>query len=143
VSDRLPSDHEAVTSYRVHVEQLGRTGRPRVPLPEGLDAAPGDVVRLSLEGDAHHAAIREDVSGEADIRGAYANARLARAGEEGDGENAFRAWVTDAGLSVGDVLLLDVVTPGYAYGLRRPGERVIYDAVDPPDGGLADIARDL
>jgi hypothetical protein len=48
-----------------------------------------------------------------------------------------------AGVSAGDPLLVDVATPGFAYGLCRPGERVVYRAADPPRSSLADIARDL
>jgi len=35
------------------------------------------------------------------------------------------------------------VTPGFQYGLRRPGERVVYTALDPPASSLSDIARDV
>lgn len=37
----------------------------------------------------------------------------------------------------------DAVTSGFMYGLRRPYEAVVYDAVDPPSSTLADIARDI
>jgi len=141
VSDRVPSDHGTVDSHRVRLATVGRTGRPRIPIPDGLDCAVGDVIRLSLEGDRGHAEVTSDLSGEPEIRGVYANARLARS--DGEGENALAAWVEEYGLLADDPFLIDVLTPGYAYGLRRPGERVVYRAVDPPDAGLADIARGL
>ncbi len=141
MTDRVPSDHDAVQSHRTTVAQVGRTGRPRIPLPDGVDAAVGDVLQVSLEGETYHAQVGEALDGDRDLRGAFPNARLARA--EGEGENALRAWLEEAGVAVGDPLLVDVVTPGYKYGLRRPGERVIYTATDPPASSLADIARDL
>jgi len=141
VTERVPSDHDAVPTHRTHVATVGPTRRPRVPLPDAVGADPGDVVRVSLEGDSCHARVEESLEGDRDLRGAFANARLART--EGEGENRLRAWLGAAGVSAGDPLLVDVVTPGFAYGLRRPGERVVYAAADPPRSSLADIARDL
>ena len=141
MSDRVPSDHDAVDSHRVRYDTVGHTSRPEVVLPEGVDLAVDDVVRLSLEGDAVHAAVAETLAGDLALRGAFDNARLART--DGEGEDRLHAWAADLGLETGDQLLLDVVTAGYAYGLRRPGQRVVYEAPDPPDSGLADIARDL
>jgi hypothetical protein len=141
VSDRIPSDPETVDSHRVRLATVGRTGRPRVPLPEDLDCAVDDVVSLSLEGDRGRAQVTTDLSGEPVIDGVYTNARLARAADEGD--NALISWVAGRTLSADDPLLIDVLAPGYAYGLRRPGERVVYQAVDPPAASLAEIAREL
>jgi hypothetical protein len=141
VTERVPSDHDAVPSHRTHVASVGPTRRPRVLLPAAVEAAPGDVVRVSLEGDASHARVQESLEGDRDLRGAFANARLART--EGEGENRLRAWLDAVGVSPGEPLLVDVLTPGFEYGLRRPGERVVYAAADPPQSSLADIARDL
>jgi hypothetical protein len=141
VTDRIPSDHDAVTSHRTHLETVGRTDRPRVPLPDGVDATVGDVVRLSLEGEAYHAQVHDSLYDEPDVRGAFANPRLART--EGEGEDHLRAWADTVGLGGDDPLVFDVVTPGFKYGLRRPGERVVYAATDSPSSSLADIARDL
>jgi hypothetical protein len=141
VTERVPSDHEAVRSHRTRVAEVGHTGRPRIPLPGVVDASVGDVLRLSLEGETHHARVRETLDGERDLRGAFGNARLART--DGEGEDALRPWLDDVGVSVGDALLVDVVTAGHEYGLRRPGRRVVYEASDPPASSLADIARDL
>ncbi|MEF8785922.1 MAG: hypothetical protein V5A45_08315 [Haloarculaceae archaeon] len=141
MSDRVPSDHETVTTHRTHRKQVGRTGRPRLPLPDALDVTAGDIIRLSFGGDTHHAQVVDSFDGGLEVRGAFVNARLART--EGDGENLLQAWVDDVGLSVGDPVELDVVTAGYQFGLRRPGERVVYRALDPPSSSLADIARDL
>ncbi len=141
MSDRVPSDHETVTTHRTHRKQVGRTGRPRIPLPAALDVAAEDVIRLSLAGETYHAQVTDSLDGGVEICGAFATARLARTA--GEGENRLRTWVDDAGLSVGDAVELDVVTAGYQFGLRRPGERVVYQALDPPSSSLADIARNL
>jgi hypothetical protein len=141
VTERLPSDHDAVESHRCHLESVGRTSRCRVPLPDGLGLADGDVIRVSLEGEAAHAHLEQTLAGDLAISAAFDNPRLARA--EGEGADRLADWLTDSGLGAGDPLLVDVVTEGYALGLRRPGERVIYTAVDPPSDSLADIAQDL
>lgn len=141
MTDRVPSDHDAVDTHRSRLRQVGPTSRPRVPIPAGVDVAAGDVIRLSLEGETYHAQVRESLDGDRDLRGAFANARLART--EGEGEDYLSAWVEEVGLEPGDPVLVDVVTPGYELGLRRPGERIVYEATDPPSSSLADIARDL
>jgi hypothetical protein len=110
-------------------------------VPDAVGVAVGDVVRVSLEGETYHTQIAEGLDGDADIRGAFANARLARAPNEGD--DHFQPWVDAVGLSAGDPILVDVVTPGYKLGLRRPGERVVYEATDAPSSSLSDIARNL
>ena len=141
MSDRVPSDSDAVETHRTHVETVGRTARPRVPVPDAIDLAVGDVIRLSLEGDTYHTQIAEALDGTPDIRGAFANPRLARTPTEG--EDHLRPWTEAVGLGPGDPVLVDVVTPGFKLGLRRPGERIVYEATDAPSGSLADIARDL
>ena len=140
MTDRLPSDHDAVSSHRVHLESVGRTGRPRVPVPAALDLAAGDVVRVSLEGEPGHVEVTEALDGTIVIDAVADNPRLARAGE---GADRLREWTDAVGLGTGDPVLVDVLTAGYAYGLRRPGERVVYAAPDAPADSLASIAEDL
>ena len=138
MTERVPSDHATVDSHRVNLETVGRTGRPRILLPDALDHDAGDVLRVSLEGTEAHAQVTADLRGDPGVEGAYPDAQLARAGE---GENRLVAWLDRHGLGEGDPLLFDVVTAGYQYGLRQPGERVVYDAVEAPDDGLTDIAE--
>ena len=141
MSDRVPSDHESITSHRTHHRQVGRVGRPRVPLPDAIEVSVGDVIRLSLAGEEYHAQVTQSRDGDRDVRGAFFDAQLART--DGEGENYLAAWVDDAGVDVGDPLVLDVVTPGYKFGLRTPGTRVTYTATDAPSSSLSDIARNL
>lgn len=141
MTERVPADHDTVSNQRVHLERVGRTERLRVPVPPCLDVGAGDVVRLSLEGTEYHAQVATAMSGGLDIRGAFDNPRLARA--DGEGTDHLQVWFDEVGLAGEDPLLVDTVTPGFQFGLRRPGQRVVYEARDPPDSSLADIATDL
>ena len=139
MTDAIPSDHPAVDSYRVALTTVGSTGRPQVLLPAELTCEPDDFVRLVLT-DPAHAQVASTLSGEPTIQGAYANKRLAR---NADGENLLVTWLDETGLAPDTTLVLDVLTEGYAYGLRNPGERVLYDPVKKPDSSLSDIADSL
>ena len=139
--DTVPSDHPTVDSHRVSVGQVGRTGRVELALPAAVDATAGDIVFLSLDGDGTYAQVESILEGEPVVRGAFANRRLARS--TGEGEDRLTAWLEDCGLETGETVVLDVLTPGFAYGLREPGARVVYAPPDPPDSSLVDIASSL
>jgi hypothetical protein len=140
VTDAIPSDHPAVDSYRVELDSVGSTGRPQLLLPAEVDCAEGEFVRLVVADQQTHAEVVSTLGGERAIRGGYANKRLARTG---DGTDLLDSWLDDAGFEPGSTLVLDVLTEGYAYGLRIPGERVVYDPVEKPDSSLSDIAESL
>lgn len=140
MTDRLPSDHPVVDSHRIELDAVGSTGRPQLVLPPGLSCDPGDIVRLSLAGTRTHAEVVSTLRGETAVRRACRTRRLARTGE---GTDLLGGWLDDGGHGPGSTLLLDVLTEGYAYGLREPGERVLYEPVEPPDSSLADIAESL
>jgi len=140
VPDRVPSDHATVETHRVPLESVGRTDRPQVRLPDGLDLSDGEVVRLALDGDTAHALVETDLDGDRVVRHAGDNPRVAREREPPD---RLAEWVEDGTVSTGGTVHLDVVTAGHAYGLRTPGERVVYTATDGPDASLADIAGEL
>jgi len=140
MSERVPSDHDAVDTHRVSLEAVGRTGRPRVVLPDDVGLSDGDVVTLALDGDDYEARAETSLDGDLAITHVADNRRLAR---ERDGENRLAEWVADASVSVGGSAHLDVVTEGHQYGLRTPGRRVVYTATDAPDASLSDIASDI
>ena len=140
MTDSLPSDHDAVESHRVHLTEVGRTGRPQITLPDDVSCREDDLIWLSLDGTAAYAQVTTALTGERVIQGAFPNQRLAR---DHEGENKLAAWVTDGAVDFGDALLLDVLTEGYAYGIRNPGERVVYSPPDSPDSSLSDIAQNL
>lgn len=140
MTDRLPSDHPVVDSHRVELDPVGSTGRPQLVLPAKLSCEPGDPVRLSIGGTQTHAEVISTLRGDSAIRGGYANRRLAR---RENGRNLLADWFDEGDHGPGSTLVLDVLTEGYAYGLREPGERVVYEPVEQPDSSLADIAESL
>lgn len=141
--DRIASDNPAVTTYTGTVGRYGRTSRPEVELPEsaGDDVPTGEVVRLVLDGSEYRTRIEEAQDETLVVRGAYETPRLART--PGEGENHLPGWLEAADLDVGRSVHVDVVEPGFAYGLRAPGETAYYDATEKPSDSLADIARDV
>ncbi|MFB6159993.1 MAG: hypothetical protein ABEJ61_02320 [Haloferacaceae archaeon] len=136
----LPSDHEAVTTYRARVARIGGTRRPCLRLPDDVPVADGDLLRLTVEGTDYHARVVADREGRL-LRGAYDNRRLAQEGGDRAAENRLVAWLDAVGRDPGASVAVDELDPGYHYGLREPGERVVYEAVDPPDASLAAIAE--
>ncbi|WP_280587829.1 hypothetical protein [Halorubrum sp. Boch-26] len=151
---RVPSDDEGVASIRVSLARSGGTRRPCVRIPEddelhgrvesgtceSLAMGAGDVTRVVVDREEYYAPVTADSSGRL-IRGAFDNRRLAR--ETGEGENRLTEWLDANGREPGDSVVLDVVVSGGLYGLRIPGERVVYEATRGPSSSLADIARDL
>lgn len=139
--DAVPSDHDTIGSHRVTLSQVGPTTRLQVPLPAAVSPDAGDVVSLSLAGDRAYAAVETTLGGGPAVRGASPTRRLARCDDDEADELA--PWLDRIGADAGDTLVFDVLTEGYAYGLREPGTRVVYTPPDPPDQPLADIARNL
>lgn len=136
--DRIASDNPAIETRRAAVARHGGT-RKRVEIPG--DVPTGEVVRLVLDGTTYHARI-EGGFADADphVAGAYETPEMARSG---DGTERLQAWLDAADRSPGSTVLLDVIEPEFAYGLRAPGEEVVYDAIEKPPDSLASIARDL
>jgi hypothetical protein len=140
VSDRVASDGDAVTTYRAELARSGGTRRPCLRLPDDVALAPGDFVRLVLDGDEYYARVESDASGPL-LRGAYDNRRLAR--NDREGTNRLVEWVRGIDLDVGRSVDVDEVTPGDLYGVRVPGRRTVYTVTRSPDDSLASIAEDL
>ncbi|SFR98368.1 hypothetical protein SAMN05216559_2020 [Halomicrobium zhouii] len=140
MADRLPSDHDAVETHRATVSQVGRMGRPQVAVPDSVAVDEGEVFRVVLDGEEYHGRVETTLDGDRVIRRAADNARLVR---EGEGENRLAEWFDGVDVAFGDSVHFDVVTGGHKYGLRSPGERVVYTATDGLDSSLADIARNL
>lgn len=139
--DSLPSDHPSISTYRVALARHGRTDRPRIDLPDDEAFPVGDVVRLVIDGREHRARIDSDFEETPVLTGAYDSPREARS--PAAGTNRLAEWVEDAGIEWGGSVLVDVVEPGFKFGLRAPGERAVYEATEPPKDSLADIARRL
>lgn len=140
MADSVPSDHSSVTTVRASIARSGGTRRPCLRLPDGLDVDGGDVVRLVLAGRERHARVVTDDRGPL-LRGAFDNRRLAR--NPGEGDNRLVEWCGDVDRAPGDAVELDEVVPGDLYGLRVPGERVVYDVSEGPSDSLAAIAEQI
>ena len=136
--ERVASDHPSVETARTTLEQRGRT-HARLSIPAD-DRFPPGPVRLVLDGDVYHAEIQTGLDDEREITGAYDNARRAR---EREGTNRLDEWRSVSDIDFGRSVLVDIVEPGFCYGVREPGERVVYETIEPPSESLATIARDL
>lgn len=138
--DRIASDNPAIETLRATVARHGAR-RKRVELPDNADVPTDEVVRLVIEGTTYHAQVE---GGFADagphITGAYETPAAARSS---DGTDHLGPWLDVENRSAGSTVLVDAVEPGFAYGLRAPGEETVYDAVEKPDESLAAIARDI
>jgi hypothetical protein len=140
MSDPVPSDHPAVDSHRVELDSVGSTNRSQIPLPAALSPDAGEFVRLVVGGTATHAEVGTTLRGDAAVRSAYHNRQRARTG---DGVDLLSEWLDEHDHGPGSTLVLDVLTAGYAYGLREPGQRVVYDPVEQPRSSLQEIAENL
>lgn len=141
MADRVGSDNPTVTTVRATLVRRGGTRRPAVEVSSAGDvpAPDDDQVRLSIDGRWRRAPVRVD-EGTWTLLGAFDNARMAR---ERDGTDRLVAWVEAEGFSIGRSVLVDVVEPGAAYGLRAPGEEAVYESGQGPAEGLRRIAEDL
>jgi hypothetical protein len=140
VPDAIPSDHPTVDSLRVECSQIGRTGRLQLLLPGDLSGESGAAIRLHIEGTTAYTAVVSTLDGEFAIQGAYANRRRARTEE---GTDLLQEWLESNGYGPESTLVLDVLTDGYGYGLREPGDRVVYEPTDSPNSSLAEIAQSI
>lgn len=139
MTERVTHDHPSVQTIAATIDRYGRTTRPEIQVTEPIDVAEGDVIRLVLDGSEYRTRI-EMRRGRPVFRGAYETPRMAR--EPGSGENHLPKWVDEHDLEAGRTVHLDVVEPGFKYGLRAPGEQATY-RTGRPDAGLASIAKDL
>lgn len=138
--DRLPSDHASVRTDRAEVARSGGTRRPCLRLPDSLDLNAGALIRLVLDGEEYHARVQNSQSGLL-LRGAYDLRSEAK--DPGRAENRLVEWLDEHDREPEDALDLDVLDAGERYGVRLPGERVVYTDTSSPGGSLQDIASDL
>jgi hypothetical protein len=140
MAERVPSDHPSVTALRATVARSGGTRRPCLRFPDDAAVEAGDRIRLLLDGTTTHARVESDASGTL-IRGAYDNERLVRS--PGEGENRLVEWCEAHDRDPGDAVEVDELDPGFCYGVRDPGDRVVYDVPSRPDESLRGIAESL
>ena len=140
MSERVPSDHPSVTALRATIARSGGTRRPCLRFPDDAAVEVGDRIRLLLDGTTAHARVESDASGML-IRGAYDNERLVRS--PGEGDNRLVEWCEAYDRDPGDAVEVDELDPGFCYGVRDPGDRVVYDVPSRPDESLRGIAESL
>lgn len=144
MTERVASDHPTVATVDAELARQGRTDRPKLVLPPGAaERLPaGEIVRVVLDGSEGWARVDGAVGGDGlELRGVYDTPDGAR--EPGSEPNRLTEWVDRAGLGPGRTAHLDVLSEGFRYGLRAPGERVVYETTDRPDESLAAIAERL
>lgn len=139
MTERLAHDHPTVETVSAAVGRDGPTKRPIVEIDTVLSVDPETVVRLVLDGTEYRSLI-EGSGAPRKLRHAAETPRLAR--NPSESENALREWLAARDLPVGRTVHLDVVEPGFRYGLRAPGESAVYQS-GRPDDSLSAIARDL
>lgn len=142
MADRVSSD--AVPTVRATLAKHGATGRLKLELPadEAEQFPTDEVVRVVLDGDERFARVESSLTGdELLVSGVFDTPSAAR--NPGEGENHLTDWCEANGRSAGNSVLVDVVEAEFQYGLRAPGDRAVYDALEQPDGSLAAIASDL
>lgn len=142
MADRVSSD--AVPTVRATLAEHGATGRLKLELPaDEAERFPVDeVVRVVLDGDVYFARIESSLTGDdLLVSGVFETPSAAR--NPGEGENHLTAWCDEHGRSAGGSVLVDVIEAGFQYGLRAPGGRAVYDALEQPDESLASIASEL
>lgn len=132
--------HEAVPTVEATVKRSGPVDRPRVAAGDADGLAAGEVVRLVLDGHEYRTAPAETSDGLA-LTGAYDTPAAAR--DPGGATDRLREWLDDRGLDYGRTVHLDVVSPGFRYGLRAPGERATYEDYAGPNDSLASIAESV
>lgn len=136
--DRISSENPAVETLRARVARHSAR-RKRLDLPD--DSLPeNEVFRVVIEGATYHAIVQSGFAEDPHISGVYETPDIAR---QGSGTNRLQEWLDAVERSAGSSVLLDVIEPDFAYGLREPGEEVVYEAVEKPKDSLANIARNL
>ena len=139
---RLPSDSDAITSHRATIVRRGGSTTQCLSLPAAVadDVAADDLLTLVIDGEECHAVVAADSDGLV-VHGAYDNRRLAKA--TGEGENRLGAWLSSLDREAGSSVICDEITAGERYGLRAPGDRVIYTVRQGPRDSLQSIAEGL
>lgn len=142
--DRLPSDHPSVTTYRAQVARHGgRRLRLEVPAEIALPTV-GEIVRVALDGEVRFARVDASAAGEGYwLTGVYDSPTTARDPSALTAPDRLGPWLRAHGRTAGQSVELDVIEPDYCIGVREPGERLVYPAVDKPSSSLADIANKL
>ncbi|WP_435361473.1 DUF7112 family protein [Haloarchaeobius sp. DFWS5] len=141
MADRVSSD--AVPTVRAKLQRHGATDRLRIEIPADTDESfpEGEVVRFVLDGAERHARFESHLTSDGlVVAGIYDTPEDAR---ERSGENRLPEWCAKHNRSAGGSVLVDVIEDGFQYGLRAPGDRSFYAALEKPSDSLASIAEEI
>lgn len=136
--DRISSENPAVETLRARVERHGAR-RKRLDLPTS-SLPEGEILRFVIDANTYYAVVHGGFGDDPHISGAYETPDMAR---QESGANRLNEWLANTERPVGGSVLVDVIEPDFAYGLREPGKETVYEAVEKPKESLANIARDL
>jgi hypothetical protein len=132
MTDRVASDHPTVDTYRVTVRRHGGPNGRAVELDCPDHPADGD--HIVLDGATRYAAVAGDR-----LLGVYPSPAMAR--DRAVEADELPGWLERIDRGPDRSLALDVIESGFLYGLRAPGESVVYEAVERPDESLSSIAE--
>lgn len=138
MGSRVQHDHPTVETIAATLERRGGTSRPSIRFPDAEDVSAGDAIRLVLDGTEYHTKIRRRADGDLAITTVAETPRLVQ--NPSSGSNPLPTWMDDHDLSFSRTVYVDIVEPGFRYGLRAPGESVTY-TTGRPDKNLQDIAN--
>jgi hypothetical protein len=140
MTERIAHDHPTVETVSATVSRDGPTRRPMVTVEADLAVTPGDLIRLVIDGREYRAPIDDEGRKTLGIRHAATSPSGARDPE--DATNGLLEWLEERNFDPGRTLHLDIVEPGFRYGLRGPGDTAVYQS-GRPDDSLAAIARQV
>jgi len=142
MSTRLPSDSDAVDSYRATIVRRGGSRTPCLELPAAVaeTVAVDDRLTLVIDGSEYYATVSGNDS-EPLLYGAYETRKQAR--KTGSGTNRLGEWLRSLDREVGDSVICDAIVAGERYGLRAPGDRAVYTVKHEPRDSLQSIADAL
>lgn len=142
MADRLSSDHPSIRTVRATLSETTTGARLEIPGDESDGFAVDELVRITLEGTERFARVERALTGdELTIEGVYETADGAR--DPRNGTDVLPDWCAEHTVRDGGSVLIDIIEPEFSYGIRGPGETAYYDASEPPQGSLADIANDI
>jgi len=139
--DRVASDHSSLETLDAELVSHGPGSRRAVELSGDVTVPTGEVVRLVVDGAVRYTKPSRFAGETIRISGAFDAPDHARS--PADRPNRLREWLDRTDLATGRTVHLDVIEEEFKYGLREPGERVVYDAPETPEDSLASIASRL
>ncbi|WP_226480584.1 DUF7112 family protein [Natrinema amylolyticum] len=142
MTDRVASDHPSVQTVRSACTETATGVKLEVPADDREAFPTDEVVRIVLDGEERFAQVERALTGDdLSIPGVYDTPNLAR--NPSDGTDRLTEWTAEQDVPAGGSVLIDVVEPEFLYGLRAPGETTYYDAREPPNESLSEIAENL